>query len=100
MNASVAFLVLNCTATSPPPTTDAGELPTAGNGNHLALSPTLYLLDELMTPATKLPSNTTADFGFFANALVTEPGKSVCSALPGEPTSVLSANSCFIRLRV
>ena len=49
-----------------------------------------------MTPATKLPSKTIADFGVLANTLETELGKSVCKAVPGSPMSVLLPISSFI----
>ena len=73
-------LSLNMTAVSPPPTTTLPDVPIAGNAKTLKPVPAAAFVDEVMTPATKSPSNTIAAFDGDANTCDTEVGKSVCSA--------------------
>src|SRR4051794_6272808 len=79
-SARAAGLSLDIAPTSPPPTTDGGELPTDGNGKTLKPLTGFAFVDDEMTPSTKSPSSTIAAFGGLEKTWLTEVGKSVCSA--------------------
>src|SRR5579862_6043692 len=73
-NASIAGVSRNVTNRSPPISTALEFAPAVIDGNDTALKPVagFDLVDDVMTPATKSPSNTIAAFGGVVNAFVTE----------------------------
>src|SRR5262249_34538014 len=81
----IAGVSRNVTNRSPPIST-ADEFAGAIDGNGAALNPLpgFAFVDEVITPATKSPSNTIAAFGGVEKAFVTESLKPYCSA-PDDP---------------
>src|SRR5882762_1931128 len=73
-NASIAGVSRKVTNRSPPISTALEFAPAVIDGNGVALKPVFGFdfVDEVMTPATKSPSNTIAAFGGEPNAFVTE----------------------------
>jgi hypothetical protein len=88
--------LLNATAKSPPATTTGFEPLTDGNGKNFASLPTLAgSLSPVIVVATKLPSNTIADWALALYTLSTEAGKVMVLALAGLPMSAELPNSCL-----
>src|SRR6476646_10644920 len=87
--ASIAGVSRKVTNRSPPIST-ADEFAGLIDGNGAALNPEpgFAFVDDVITPATKSPSNTMAAFGGAENAFVTESLKLYCSA-PEDPPARL-----------
>src|SRR5262245_39576449 len=99
ISASDAGVSLNMTTMSPPPITAGLDPLIDGNANWLKPVIGFSGFFEATTPGTKSTSSTIAAFGFCAKSLLTEVGKSVCSA-PDVPPAMLpeSPRTCAIAL--